>query len=289
MTFKEIIDSAKGLSINELQALISNILQEVDYGSIISANQTFHGLYRARKHNEIDGENAKYLFTNEKEFWNPPVENASLGRCNDKNESMFYSSNQFETSILEVRPEKGKFITVAHFKPIKQGRLIPSFRIKPNCIQHLKEINGYGHLISDTYLDTRDEKFIEVDNLLDNLFTEVVNDEYKYKITNAITRCMLTSITNENGDIFSMNGMVYPSIANNKNSINILLKPIYAINNFHIELLQTFKILETTKEKTIIKLVRNGYVKTPKTHPSDQLDIQWLPEVDGEITEISTS
>ncbi len=33
---------------------------------------------------------------------------------------------------------------------------------------------------------------------------------------------MLANITNEPGGQFSMNGMIYPSIVNNKNSINIL-------------------------------------------------------------------
>lgn len=286
MTFKEIINSAKELSIDELKELVSNVLSNVNYGSIYCKNQTFNGLYRARQHNQIDGQNDDYIFTNEKEYWNPPKNCINeLGRCNDIGESMFYSSNHFETAILEVRPEKGKFITVARFLPIKNGDLLPSFRIKPNCIQHLKKIKGFSSCITGFDLSKRDAKFLEVDNLLDDLFTEIVNDDesYKYKVSNAITRCMLANTMDDAGNQFSMNGMIYPSIVNNMNSINVLLKPIYAINNFYIASLQTLKVLEVTRNKVSVKLVRNGHTIGIKQHPSEQLDINWHPEIDGPI------
>ncbi len=289
MTFKEIINSAKDLSIDELKKLVGNILSNVDYGSIYCTNQTFNGLYRARQHYQINGQNDDYIFTNEKEYWNPP-ENCinELGRCNDIGESMFYSSNHFETAILEIRPEEGKFITVARFLPNKKGDLLPSFRIKPNCIQHLKRIKGFKSCITGFDLSKRDAKFLEVDNLLDDLFTEIVNadESYKYKISNAITRCMLANTMDDAGNQFSMNGMIYPSIVNNMNSINVLLKPIYAINNFHIASLQTLKVLEVTSNKVSVKLVRNGHTVGVKEHPSEQLDINWHPEIDGPIENI---
>ena len=284
MTFEEIINSAKDLSIDELKKLVGNILSSVNYGSIHCTNQTFSGLYRARQHNQINGQSDDYIFTNEKEYWNPPEDCINeLGRCNDIGESMFYSSNHFDTAILEVRPIEGQFITVARFLPNSKDGLLPSFKIKPNCIQHLKRIKGFKSCITDFDLSKRDAKFIEVDNLLDELFTEVVIDDesYKYKVSNAITRCMLANIMDDAGNQFSMNGMIYPSIINNMNSINVLLKPIYAINNFNIASLQTFEILEVTNIKVTIKLVREGHTIGIKKHPSEQLDIKWHPEIDG--------
>jgi hypothetical protein len=289
MTFKEIIHSANDLSIDELKRLIGNILSNVDYGSIHCTNQTFLGLYRARQHNQINGQSDDYIFINEKEYWNPPKGYINqLGRCNDIGESMFYSSNHFETAILEVRPIQGQFITVARFLPNLKGDLLPSFRIKPNCIQHLKRIKGFKSCITDFDLSRRDEKFLEVDNLLDDLFTEIVNNDesYKYKVSNAITRCMLTNTMDDAGNQFSMNGMIYPSIVNNMNSINVLLKPIYAINNYHIASIQTLKVLGVTNNKVSVKLVRNGHTIGVKEHPSVQLDIKWHPEIDGPIENI---
>ncbi len=286
MTFKEIINSAKDLSIDELKKLVGNILSNVDYGSIYCTNQTFSGLYRARQHKQKNGQNDDYIFTNEKEYWNPPKGYISqLGRCNDIGESMFYCSNHFETAILEVRPIQGQFITVARFLPIKKGGLLPSFRIKPNCIQHLKKIKEFKSCITDFDLLKRDTKFLEVDNLLDELFTEVVSDDesHKYKVSNAITRCMLANTVDDKGNQFSMNGMIYPSIVNSMNSINVLLKPIYAINNYLISSLQTFQVLEAIKGKVSIKLVRNGHTIGVKEHPSQQLEINWHPEIDGPI------
>lgn len=291
MNLEEIIHNAKDLSIKELEKLVGNILSSVDYNSILCVNQTFAGLYRARQHKLINGQSDEYVFTNEKEFWNPPKESIKvLGRCNDIGESMFYSSNDFQTAILEVRPQEGQFITIARFLPKTNGNLIPSFRIKPICIQHLKKIKGLKSCITDFDLTKRVPKFLEVDNLLDEIFTELVNEDesYKYKLSNAITRCMLVNIMNDEDNQFSMNGMIYPSIVNNLNSINVLLKPIYALNNYLINSIQTLKVLETVKGKVSVKLVRNGYTLGVKEHPSQQLEINWLPEIDGEIIFIKT-
>ena len=152
MTFEEIIEKASEKSIEDIQIALSKIFQKVNYGSIVSMNQTFNGLYRARKHKQIDGESSDYLFSNEKEFWSPPIKSiVNLGRCNNIHEPMFYGSNSFETAILEVRPEIGKFISVAHFIPIKLNGNLPSFIIKPICLNDLKNISDYKHLISENY------------------------------------------------------------------------------------------------------------------------------------------
>ncbi len=290
MPYSEITSKSKDLSIQELKKLIGSILSSVDYGSIYCRNQTFSGLYRARQHEQIDGESDKYSFTNEKEFWNPPeCVIKKIGRCNNIEESMFYCSNQFETAIVEVRPQANKFITVANFLPHKRDNQLPSFRIKPNCIQHLKKIKDFKSCIADYNLSERNSEFIKVDNLLDDLFTEIVQEDeaHKYKITNAITQCMLhTKLVNENGDQYSMNGMIYPSIADNLQSINILMKPIYVINHYYINCLQTFKVLEVTKKNIKVQLVRNGSLKGKKEHPSEQLDIFWHPKFDGPIENI---
>ena len=61
MKFEEVINKSKNLSVAELKILIGNILKEVNYGSVFCKNQTFEGLYRARKHNQFNGENDEYL------------------------------------------------------------------------------------------------------------------------------------------------------------------------------------------------------------------------------------
>lgn len=285
MTFEEIISKSKILTIAQLKELIGIILRDVTYSTVFCKNQTFSGLYRARQHSQIDGESDEYLFINEKEYWNPPPDSIkSIGRCNDIGESLFYCSNEFETAILEIRPEVGRFVSVAKFLPIKNDTKLPSFRIKPNCIQHLKKIKGFNSCIKNIDLSKRDQIFLDTDNLLDDLFTEIVDikDSYKYKVTNAITQCMLTKIVNENQEEFSMNGMIYPSIINNKKSVNILLKPIYVINNYLIKTIQTFEVLEVSNNTVTIGLVRNGRTKGNKKHPSQQLDLEWFGIQNGE-------
>lgn len=201
---------------------------------------------------------------------------------------MFYCSNEFETAIAEVRPDLGKFITVANFRPnIINGKL-PSFRIKPVCIQHLQRIVGHKSCVQKFDLTKRNKLLLEADDYFDTLFTEIVSDsnEYRYKITVAITKCMLADIMNDNNDIFSTNGMIYPSIVKDNKSINILLKPIYAENNFQIVSLQTFQVIEENNKGFLLKFVRNGNLIGYKDYPSIKLNIKWTEITNGDSTYI---
>lgn len=289
----EIDSISKEASVEDLIIIISEILKSVDYSTIMCYNQTFDGLYRARKHNmfygNLQNDNIEYHFKSEKEFWHPTKDTIQKrGRCNDIGESLFYSSNEFETAILEVKPEVGKFITVANFLSIKKNGKLPTFRIKPVCIQHLQNIEGTKSCIKEFDLSIRDKKFLKVDDFLDALFTENVTEEfeYRYKTTIAITKCMLANILNGNGDEFSMNGMIYPSMARNNKSVNILLKPIYVENNFKIKNLQTFKVVEKLNNGYLLQLVRSGILDGEKDHPSIKLEIVWEDIINVELTEV---
>lgn len=279
MNYEEIINYAQTASIDQLKEVLSDKLKRVKYGSIVCLNQTFSGFYRARKHIHYNGDvynGNPEIFVSENEFWNPPAERIKWdGRCNRAGNSLFYASNQFETAIKEIRPEVGKFVTVSTFEPHLKNGLLPSFRMKPVAIRHLKGIKGVKSCIADFEPDKQPKEFIEMDNFLDELFTLQVNDQYHlYKISNAITECMLASMVNDNGDEFTMNGMLYPSISDDFEGMNLILKPINC-HHFGIKSIQTFYI-DSVMDSGQYKLIhiRDGYIPFD-CDPNKKYDVEW--------------
>jgi len=133
MDLNKLIEDSKEKDIFALKEEISQIMLEKLYTTDIFTTFTFNGFYRARKHNNINGDFRDGVLTefiNEREFWNPPVKNAKMGRCNKEGESLFYCSSDFITAILEVKPVAGDFVTVANFKNLYPQNK-PEFRIYP--------------------------------------------------------------------------------------------------------------------------------------------------------------
>ena len=135
----------KTKSIEEIFEILSKKMLSINYGTDFCENQTFEGLYRARKHNHVLGnlnDSKLSKFLNEREFWNVPASYVKqLGRCNNIGESMFYSSNEFEVVIMEMKPKRGDFLSVAHFKNLQTeevGNKYWTFKIKPVGYEFLK-------------------------------------------------------------------------------------------------------------------------------------------------------
>lgn len=167
MTFDDIKNNYSTQSVDKLKSSISNLFRSVKYNRFCLRNQHLHGLYRARKHNHIDGvlkNSLLHIFRNDKEFWNPPENKINeFGRCNDINESLFYCSNSFETCVAEAKPNKGDFITVSNFLPINKC----NFFINSIGIKALQELN-----INTTINEFPIPKgvVLDIDRNLENLF-----------------------------------------------------------------------------------------------------------------------
>ncbi|OAD92655.1 hypothetical protein A7A78_01740 [Aequorivita soesokkakensis] len=280
----ELIEYSKTATIEDIKKIIAEKLTEAKYSSILCKNQKFKGFYRARKHQYFNGDSFKgeySVFISENEFWNPPAKKIFWnGRCNRAGKSTFYASTQFETAIKEVRPEVGKFITVCTFEPRIVDEKLPSFKIKPIAIQHLKKIEGVHSCIENFEPSKQPKEFKEVDDFLDKLFThKVTDDEHYYKITNAITECMLVKVMDDNGEPVSMNGMIYPSISDNLNGMNLILRPIDAHLHYDIKSIQTFYVESFIGDKFQLVHVRNGLLPKEKEFPDLKYDIEWTENI----------
>lgn len=276
MDFEKLISDSKEKDIATLKDEISQIMLDKRYSTDIFTTFTFNGFYRARKHNNFKGnfvDGALFEFINEKEFWNPPIENAKRGRCNDDGESVFYCSSDFMTAVLEIKPEVGDFVTVANFKNL-YAQNKPEFRINPIGKTYLIKIPELELPFKNYILD---QSQYTIEDFLDRLFHQNVgNDElYKYKLSIAIAHIFLTNGTNKEKAIIETDGLIYPSIIRNQKSYCFVLKSYIAHCYFTISNIQTLEVLEMGKDFIKLKLLRNGCPEYKKLYPIDLFDIYW--------------
>lgn len=249
---------------------------DVNYGSSFFPDIKFHGLFRARAHEDLKGpvRNGKVNeFKKESEFRNPPAQSVKRGRCNDNGESMFYCSNELFTAVIESRPKVNEYVTVAVFESLIDGKYF-EHRISPVGYRYLRNIPTLSKMMKKMDPENRNA-FIRVDNFLDKLFHKKIKKKaYYYKLSNAVAKCMIKEMINDVGTIINQHGLIYSSILRNKKSFNVMLKPLY-VNYYKIVELYTFKILTYNESILSLKLLRLGVLNGTKNDPSQDLDIKW--------------
>jgi hypothetical protein len=277
MDFKKLIEESKQKEIAALQEEVSKIMLDEKYIADIFTTYTFNDLYRARVHNNLKGkfDNRKlYEFINEKEFWDVPEKFAKKGRCNLDGESLFYCASDFETAVLEVKPEVDDFITISTFKNLHKDEK-PRFRIQPIGKNYLTQIATLKFVFENYQIN---QNQIEIEEFLDELFYQNINckeDEFKYKLSIVIAKIFFTNGTNVNNDIIETHGLIYSSIIRNKKSHCFVLKPWIVHTYFFIDYIQTWQVLEKNSNMVKIKLVRHGKLNKEKLYPADLSDIYW--------------
>ena len=281
------------LPLDDIIKMVENMITQVGgYQTSSWSNLVVPGLYRGRNHNHLEGnvkEGELNIFKDESEFWNPPAEALTqYGRCNDIGESLLYCSNSWETSILETRPIAGSFISVSIYQ-LKQNPYNPKdllgSRVMPIGIQYLSKLDSLKKHFKDVDTSNRESRFYELDNFLDELFHYEVDDEnnHIYKLSIAVTRCMMKNILTDSGATLLRHGMMYPSIIRNKQSYNFIFRPLHARTIYKLHQVQTFKVLENTSNKVVLQLMRNGYTVGIKLHPLDYFDMVWMDVSKAEV------
>lgn len=279
MTFDDINNNFSNSSIEDLKSSISKLMHSVGYQRYCLKNQHLDALYRARKHNHIDGvlkNNIVYFFKNDIEFWNPPEKSIKeYGRCNDKNESLFYCSNRFETCVAEVKPKKNDYITVSRFIALNRC----AFFINPIGINILQKLEVSPTLNKIPKLEGG---MLELDQNLEKLFLLDVdeNEKDQYKLSIAVSKILLKDIINQHNEIRLMDGVMYPSLVSHTyKSVNYAFKPISIIENFIVSSIQTFRVLNKSNSEITVKLVKHALTHGQKFNT---LFWQEVPEQYGE-------
>ena len=273
---KSLLLYSRFVKIKELEKIVGKVMLDVNYDSSFFPDIKFHGLFRARAHNNLKGSlrNGRVKnFNKESAFKNPPSSKVNRGRCNDHGESMFYSSNELFTSIVESRPRVNEYVTVAVYENLYDGKLF-EHRISPVGYRYLRKIPTLTQMMIKMNPDNR-KGFTQVDDFLDKLFhRKIKKNAHYYKLSNAVTNCMMKDIINDAGTVLRQHGLIYSSILRNKRSFNVVLKPFY-VNYYKIVELYTFQILEYNRKELRLKLLRLGELDGTKTDPAQDLGISW--------------
>ena len=285
LQFNKILLESENLDVAGLKKLIANLMNSVEfYKRGMLTNFAPKGMYRARLHNwkfgNKDNDGSIFRFTNENEFWNPPPKNCSLGRCNDKNESILYCTNDAETALLEIKPSKG-YISLSVFKP-KGTRGSRAMFIGEKS---LSKVDSIKHLFEN---NTQDPLLEELDSYLDKLFYSEVSDNAKhlYKVSAAVTQNLMTNLVDNTGKENTMQALLYSSVAKNHQSFNFVLRPNHAIHLYKLLRVQTLQILENSHASIKVKLVRIGQPISSRNHPLDNPKLKWIDISNGEIWNI---
>ena len=283
--FQSILHESVHLDVAALKSRIADLMNSGNYYKrqmIMSFAPK--GMYRARCHNSLYGNRNKNgifsRFKNENEFWNPPASKCSLGRCNDKNESILYCTNDSETAILETKPTTG-FITLSVFKPKGTG----GSRAMYVGEDSLAKDDTIKHLFKNSQ---QDPQLKELDIYLDKLFYSDVSNqnEHLYKVSAAVAKNLLSNLVTENGTERTMQALLYSSVAKNHKTFNFVLKPNHAVHLYRLERIQTLEILENNEEYIKLKLMRIGQPISRRNHPLENPKIKWVGVHDGEVWDI---
>jgi len=260
------------------------IFSQTRFTSEVIVNYHCDGLFRARTHNRLDGSD-KTLFTCESQFWNPPAEICKLGRCNDVNESLFYCSIELSTSIIETKPIKGEFITVAKFQ-IKNPEKYNGARVRLIGVKTLSKLYPIKDVLGEDY--ERDAEGLELDETLDELFHKRISPETEklYRLSVAVTKSMLTTLYDREQQVYvEMHGVLYPSIERNRKHFNMVFRPNHVRYHYAIGELRTFEVIENNDTIIILKERRIGKLKpTIRSDPFDYFGISWKNSNDEIIT-----
>lgn len=273
------------------ESILKVVEETMPIGYITSFCRDFkpQGLFRARSHNRLEGnwdseKNELTIFSDESHFWNVPEDKKNIikiNRCNLEKESVFYCSNDLDTAILEARPEKEKYISVALFGP-KNNEFFSGSRVNFIGKSYLSKIPEIDR-ITNFSKEFENEGFNEIDDFLDSLFHKNIgdNEKYLYKQSVAVTKCLMSGLINEKKEIFPIHGLVYSSIIRDKKTFNVVYEPSHVRMNYQIICIQTFKVIEDIENTFYLRRMGLGTTSN-KVKESDHLLIDWLrKEEDG--------
>lgn len=195
-------------------------------------NPETHVFTKARKHEGLD---VGKLFANKQQMLCAPPDKAKVSRCNLPGKPIFYCSPDPGTSVYEVRPKVGDWITT-----IELGFIAPT--IKLLAIGMKEDITTIG-------------PFSEKDRAIHLFFRQMFknpigeNDSYLYYITALFVDKVLSD----------EDGILYRSVGSNDLGLNVALRKEF-VDFFHLfRSATTLEVISISPENEInLKCIHNA-------------------------------
>jgi alpha/beta superfamily hydrolase len=184
------------------------------------------------------------------DFREPHKKNTPLGRCNWKKRPVFYGSWDIYSSLLETKrlsPDNKIFISKWMWKSKYKFPKLPSLRflillptVQPeesvwNSLINSKDFSYFKKELGET----KSEHYKYLTNQISNLFLEENKDIYP--LTAFITNKSLYNSNNSKHGIY-FGGLLYPSVLQNKKSINFAIHPLLVTNYMEFHSVHELKI-----------------------------------------------
>jgi len=247
----------KNFSFEELEKFKNYIFYAFNYRIFASNNITIFSTYRLVINENVFGKNES--ITEIKYLSYPPLEIVKrvgrFNRANSSNCTLFYSCENINTAIKEIRPPKNKLITVGVWMPKGRNRFNGyaisnserAGKVNPGVKKANESFNDHQHEVHKLF-------FQFCKNYLDLIgeeFTKNVNHHYEYIISALFAESTLYDQNYERKpDGFEC--IIFPSVGNNFYSDNVAFVPEIIDNEFYLNKALEFEIEEQLYDNEFI-------------------------------------
>lgn len=217
--------------------IIENLERNLPFFSHLVFEQEYEVIERVTVNGRILKSNKR--ITDLKQLKYPPANCVTkYGRCNLKNQSVFYGSTLMMTAMSEIQPRVGDLITksIWRLKEKKTLKLCPIFHVQPtNGTVNPDSINleqTFFRIVESKFPDGQREAVINLSKFIAHHFSKFVSqgNDKDYLISAYFSDKIMNEF--EDG---SIDGIVYPSVKSHLSFDNIAIKPDVFDANYQIE------------------------------------------------------
>jgi hypothetical protein len=256
--YAELVDKLKKLdygsfSISELEEFKNYIFYAFNYRIFATNEITIFSTYRLVVNEKVLGKNER--ITHSRFISYPSIDIVRkinrYNRANTANSTIFYSCQNIDTALNEIRPPKNKLITVGVWVPTARKKF-NAYAISNN--DEAAKFNEGLAKATKSFEETKDFNHELLFNFLKNYleligyeFTKKVNYHYEYIVSALFAESTLgidSSTKDKNFDC-----LIYPSVGNGYKTDNLALLPEVVDKEFRLEKAIEFEIEEQHYDK----------------------------------------
>ncbi len=206
-----------------------------------------------------------------------------LNRANTLNTNVFYSAQNIDTSLMELRPPLNKLITVGVWKPKSNKEFISypishseeAAKVNEGVAKAKSAFDDHENFNSALFLNYTRYYF----ELFGREFTKRVTNHYEYLISALFSESIFENQGNSNTDV-NYDCIIYPSVGNGYKTDNLAMRPTVLDNDFYLEKVIEFEVehefydkpyVLTHPENITLAKIKNVYI----TNKFDKGEIIW--------------
>jgi hypothetical protein len=225
------------------------ILYAFNFNALITNKLKVFQTYRLVVNEWVTGSNNRIQYIDFLKY--PPLQTVNkankYNRANTPDFNIFYSTENIDSALKEIRPPINKLITIGVWKPksdkklnsfpISQSEL--AFGINEGVTKATKALDDLDNYNSPLFVDYIKYYF----KMLGKEFTKKINHHYEYYISSLFSQKILEVDDNSIPD-FIYDCIIYPSVGNEYVTDNLAIRPSVIDNDFYLEKVIEFEIEE---------------------------------------------